>query len=185
MNHLLWNKQTNHIHKYIKLLTPASSTPASEKYLACSHCSILQAFCFQPESNLKRKNYHTLSSSYKEAWPASGKVGLWGGESQKQPITSSKILKYTREVLVTNTLLLAHCKHLVLKSKNHVAEERRERKGLLPFAGQTQKMRRQYLLQPSNQSRTGSSNVCQGSDGCKPSQLLWALLGIFCPHLQG
>lgn len=153
MNHLLWNKQTNHIHKYIKLLTPASSTRTSEKYLACSHCGVLHAFHFQPESNLKRKNYRTLSSSYREAWPASGKVGLWGGESQKQPITSSKILKYTREVLVTNTLPLAHWRHTARKSTNHGAKEGRARKGRLPFAGLKLKRRRQYLLQPPNQSR--------------------------------
>lgn len=75
------NKQTNHIHKYIKLLTPASSTPTSEKYLACSHCSILHAVHFQTESNLKREKILYLvfiiqgsMASFREGWALGRRV---------------------------------------------------------------------------------------------------------------
>lgn len=145
--------------------------------------AVTAAPCTPATANLRAtsrgKNYCTLSSSYKEAWPASEKVGLWGGESQKQPITSSKILKYTGAVLGITTPLRAHGKQRALKSTNHLAKVRRERKGSSFCRLKLPRQGGNTSLTPQTKAEPGSSNICQRSYGCRPPQLLELLWAFF------
>lgn len=108
-------------------------------------------------------------ASFREGWALGRRVA----ETTHHFIKDSEI--HQRSISHKHTAV-AHWRHTALKSTNHIAERRGEKRPASICRTETQKMRRQHLLHPSTRAEPASSCTCHRSYGHRHSWLLWALL---------